>query len=151
MVRTADNKLFHRKLLSTPIEFQRSPKKYFSPNKHNLRGPGRKHVSASERTRLMEEGIFSKSRPKVRKIASDDEDGDFKFYDRSEAKQPAHVEIEKEVAESNKPTLALLPNRSEEDEINNNGEARDRVGKINLRSSNRICKPPERLDSVPYF
>ena len=53
-----------------------------------------------------------------------------------------------EMAESNKPTLALLPNRSEEDEINNNGETLDN---FNLRRSNRIFKPPEQLGSVPYF
>ena len=55
------------------------------------------------------------------------------------------------MAESNKTTLALLPNRSEEDATNNNGETQDRDGITNLRRSNRICKPPERLDGVPYF
>ena len=77
-VRTADNKFFHGKLISTPIEFQRSPKKDLSPNKHNLRGPGGggKYVSASERTRLLDKRIFSESRRKVRKVASDDKDSD---------------------------------------------------------------------------
>ena len=98
----------------------------------------------------MEEGIISESRPKVRKAASDEENSDFKCYDRSEGK-PVHVDVDKEMAESNKPTLALLPNRSEEDEFNNNGETRERDGNINLRRSNRIFKPPERLSSVPYF
>ena len=61
-VRTADNKILHRNLISTPIEFQRSPKKDMSRNKHKLRGPAGKYVSASETTRLMEEGIISESR-----------------------------------------------------------------------------------------
>ena len=106
-------------------------------------------MSASERTRLMEEVIISESRPKVRKVASDDEDSDFECYDRSESK-PVHADADK-MAESNKPTLAVLLNRSEEDEINNNSETQDRDGNSNLRRSNRIFKPPERLDSVPYF
>ena len=85
----------------------------------------------------MEEGIFSESRPKVRKVASDDDDSDFECYDRSKGK-PVHVDVDKEMAESKKPTLALLPNRSEEDKINNNGETQDRDGNTNLRGSNRI-------------
>ena len=102
----------------------------------------------------MEEGIFSESRSKVRKVASDDDDdddddSDFECYDRSEGK-PVHVDVDKEMAESNKLTLALLRNRSEKDEFNN-GETRDRDGNTNLRRSNRIFKPPERLGSVPYF
>ena len=98
----------------------------------------------------MEKGIISESRPKVRKVDSDEEDSDFENYDRSEGK-PVHVDIDKEITEGNKPTLALLPKRSENDEINNNGETRDRDGNNNLRRSNRIFKPPERLGSVPYF
>ena len=39
-VRTVDNKNFERKIISTPSEFQRSPKKDLSPRKYNLRGPG---------------------------------------------------------------------------------------------------------------
>ena len=58
-----------------------------------------------------------------------------------------HVDIVKEIAEGNKTTLALLPNRSEEDEINNKGKTRN----INFRKSNPIFKPPERLGSVPCF
>ena len=45
-------------------------------------------------------------------------------YDKSEGK-PVQVDIDLEVVEGNKPTLALLLNRSEEDEIHNNGETRE--------------------------
>ena len=120
------------------------------PNKHNLWGPGGTYVSASETTRLREEGIISESRPTVRKVVSDDEDSDFECYDRSQGK-PLHVDVDKEMAESNKPTLALLPSRSEKDEINNNGGTQDRDGNSNLRRSYRIFKTPERLGSVPLF
>ena len=58
-VRTVDNKILHPKLISKPVEFQRSRKKDLSPNKHKLQRPGGKYLSASERTRLMEEGIIS--------------------------------------------------------------------------------------------
>ena len=107
-----------------------------SPNKHKLKRPGEKYVSASERTRLLEEGIISESKPKVRKMDLDEVESNFECYDRSEGK-PAHVDIDKEIAEWNKPTLSLQPNRSVEDERNNNVERRDREGNINLRSSNR--------------
>ena len=86
----------------------------------------------------------------VRTVASDDNDSDFECYDRSEGKS-VYVYIDNETAEINKPTLALLPNRSEEDKSNNNGETQDRDGDTNLRRSYRIFKPAERLGSVPYF
>ena len=112
-------------------------------------GGGGEHAGASERTRLTEEAILFESRPKVRKVVLDDV-SDFECYNRSERK-PVHVDFDKEMAESYKPTLALLPNRSEEDEINHNGETQDKEGNTKLRSSNRIFTPPERLGSVPYF
>ena len=146
--RTADNKFLHQNFLSGPIELQRSPSRGLSRNKHKLRGPGEKYVSASKKTQLMEKGIISESISKVWKVDSDNEGSDFESHVRSEAK-PVHIHIP--MAEVNKPTLALLPNRSEEDEINNNSETRDRDGNSNLRRSNRIFKPPERLGSVPYF
>ena len=62
-----------------------------------------------------------------------------------------HVDVDKEMSESNKTTLPLLLNRSEEEEINNNGETLDEDGNAGLRRSNRIFKPPERLGSVAYF
>ena len=80
----------------------------------------------------MIEGIISESQPKVQKVESNEKDSDFVCYDKSEAKR-VHVNIDKETTERNKSTLALLPNRSEEDEINNNGETRDGDGNISLR------------------
>ena len=60
--------------------------------------------------------MISEWRLKVRKVDLDEEHSNFEWYDRSEG-NPVHVERDKEIAEGNKPTLALLPNRSEEDEI----------------------------------
>ena len=98
----------------------------------------------------MEEGIISESKPKVRKVESDEEDSHFECFDKCEG-EPVHVDIDKETTEGNKSTLALLPNRSEENQINNNGETRDGDGNISSRRSNRIHKPLEWLGSVPYF
>ena len=134
--------------MTAPIELQRSPKKDLSSNKHKLRGPGAKYVSASKRARMMEKGTISESEPIVRKVESDEEDSDLDCSDKSEGK-PVHVDIDKETTEGNKSTLALLPNRSDEVEVNNNGETRDGDGIISLRKSNRTFKPPERLGSVP--
>ena len=99
---------------------------------------------------MMDEGIISEFKPKVQKVEWDEEDGDFECYDKSEGK-PIHIDIDKKTTEGNKPTLALLPSRSEENEINNKGETRDGDGNIGLRRSNRIFKTPERLGSVPYM
>ena len=123
-----------------------------SPNKHRLRGPRGKYVSASEKTGLIEEGIISKSKPKVRKVDLEEEDSHSNCYDRPKEK-PVHIDIDidKEIAAGNKLTLALLLNRSEENEINNSGETRGRDGNVNLRRSNRIFKPSERSGTVPYF
>ena len=87
-------------------------------------------------------------KPKVRKVKSDEEDSDFECYNESNGK-PVHIDIDKELAEGNKPILTLLLNKSEEDEVN--GETKDGDGKISLRTSNRIFKSPKRLDCVPYF
>ena len=62
----------------------------------------------------MEEGIISKSEPKVREVAlddDDDDDSDFVCYDRSEG-QPVYVDVDKEMTESNKPILVLLPKKT---------------------------------------
>ena len=99
---------------------------------------------------MIEERIISESKPKARKVESDKEDSDFDCYDKCEG-EPVHVDIDKETTEGNKSTLALLPNRSEENEINNNGETRHGDGNISLRRSNRIYKPLKWLGSVPYF
>ena len=84
---------------------------------------------------LMEGGIISKFKLNVRKVDSDEEDSNFECYDRSE-KKPVHADFDKELTEGNKPTLAMLPKKSEEDEIINSGETRDRDGNMNLRRSN---------------
>ena len=107
-------------------------------------------MKGSEKVRKVEEGIISKSKPKVRKVESDEEDRDLECYDRSDGK-PVHVDIEKEVTEGNNPTLALLPKKSEENEIHIIGETKGEDGNISARRSNRIFKPPEQLGSVPYF
>ena len=66
-------------------------------------------------------------------------------------KQYTSISLTKRKPKGNKPALALLPNRSQEDEINDDGETRDRDGNFNLRRSNRTFKPPERLSSIPFF
>ena len=72
----------------------------------------------------------------------DEEENDFESYDRSEGK-PIHVDLDEGMTEGNQLTLALLPNRSEEDKISNDGKTRDRDGNIYLGRSSRIFKPPE--------
>ena len=109
---TADNKVLHRKLISTPPNFQKSPKKDVSPKKDTLRGHNGKNMSASEKPRKAEEeGTISTSKPKVRKVESDEYDSYFESYIKSDDK-PVHVDIDKEVTEVG-PALALLPNKSE--------------------------------------
>ena len=102
-----------------------------SPIGQKLRGPGGKYVSASERAQMMEEGVISESKLRVRKVESDEEGSDFECYDKSDGK-PVHVNIDKDLAVDNS-TLSLLPNRSEEDEINYKGETGDGDGNISLR------------------
>ena len=99
---------------------------------------------------MMEEGIISESKLKVRRVESDEEHSDSECYDKSEGK-PVHVDIDKETTQGNKSTLSLLPNRSEEDEINKTDEIKDEDGNIGLCRSNRLIKPPEKLGSMPYF
>ena len=64
--------------------------------------------------------------------------------------KPVHSDIDKQVTKG-EPALALLPNKSEEEEINNNGETKGGNGNTSVRSSNRAFKPPDRLGSVPFF
>ena len=61
MVRTTDNKILHRKLISTPPKFQRLPKKDVSPNKPTLSGLSGKDVSASEKAQKVEEQFPSQN------------------------------------------------------------------------------------------
>ena len=56
----------------------------------------------------------------------DDDDSHFECYDRFQGKS-VHIDVDK-MAEISKPTIVLLPNRSEEDKINSNGETQDREG-----------------------
>ena len=55
----------------------------------------------SEKTQKMQEGIISESKLKFRKVKSDEED--------SNIGEQVHFNIDKEVDEGSKPTLALLP------------------------------------------
>ena len=124
-VRTSDKKILHRKLISTTLKFQRSPKKDVSPKNHKLRGLGGEYMSASGKTKKTEEeGTISASKPKVRKVESIEDNSDFECYKKSDGK-PIHVDIDKEVIEGG-PALALLRNNSEEKEINVNCETRGR-------------------------
>ena len=50
-VRTTDNEVLHRKLMSTSLNFQRSQKKDVSLKKQTLRGPGGKYAIASEKAK----------------------------------------------------------------------------------------------------
>ena len=84
------------------------------------------------------------------KVKSVEEDSDFEWYNKSDGK-PVHVDIDKKITERIIPTVALLPNRSEEDKKNNNCETRGEDGNISVRRCNRRLKPPERLGSVPNF
>ena len=80
-----------------------------SPSKHKLSRPGEKDNSSSERARLMEEGIISKSTPKVQKLGLDNEDSIFDCYDKSEEK-PVHANIDKLTSEGRESKLAILRN-----------------------------------------
>ena len=139
---------FGNKLVSTPRNFQRSPEKDFSPKKHTLRGPGGKCVSASEKAQKVEEGTICASKPQIRKEESDEDNSDFDCYNKSDGK-PVHVNIDKEITEGG-PALAWIPNKSEE-ETNNNDDTMGGIGSFNVRRSNGTFKPPDRLNSVPFF
>ena len=143
MFRTKDKKIIYQKLISTPLKFQKSPKKDISLKKHTLRGPGGKYMSASEKAKKTEEErTISASKPKFRKVESEDQ-SDIECYSKSDGK-PVHVDIDKKVTEGG-PTVALLPNKSE---INNNGETIGGDGNISVRRSNQLFKPPNRLGSI---
>ena len=101
-VRTTDNKILHRKLISRPLKFQKSPKKDISPKKHTLRRPGREYMSASENAKkAKEEGTISTAKPKVRKVESDEDKSGFEGYNKSDD-NPVHVDIDKEVTEADR-------------------------------------------------
>ena len=84
-----------------------------------------------------------------REVESVEEDSDFECYNKDDGK-PLHVDVDKEVIEGG-PTLALLPNRSEGDKINNIGETMGGNGNNSVRRSNRIYKTSKWLGSAPCF
>ena len=94
----------------------------------------------------------SDSKQQGRKAESNEEDSDIDDYDKSDA-EPIHVDVDKGNTGSSQSilTLALLPSRSKEEKINNNGQRGDGNGKFGVRSSNRLFKTPERVGSVLYF
>ena len=59
-----------------------------------------------------EEGTMSASKPKVRRVESDEDDSHFECYNKSDTK-PVQVENDKEFTEES-PALALAPNKCEE-------------------------------------
>ena len=73
--------------------------------------------------------MISESKPKVLEVESNKQNSDFECYDKSDGKL-VHVDTDKRVIEGHQPKLALLPNRSEKDEITNNGETK--YWKVNL-------------------
>ena len=96
----------------------------------------------------MEEGLISKSKPKVLEVESNEQNSDFEWDDKSDGK-PVHVDTDEKVTKGHQPKLALLPNRSEKDEMTNNSETGYGDGKFSLGRSNGIILPPVRLASVP--
>ena len=114
MVRTANNKTLHRKLVPTQVKLQGSPKR------HKQRKV-RECVGTITETK---EGIICESKPKARKVDTDEEDTDIECFLKSDGKL-VHLDIDKKVNNWNTPTVALLPNRIEEDRINQNGEKSD--------------------------
>ena len=106
-------------------------------------------MSVSKKAQKVEEGTFFTSTLNVRKVEYDEANSDFECNNKSEGK-PVLVDIDKEFIEGG-PAPALLPSKSEEDEINNSGETMGGNGSFSVRRSNRTFKPPDRLGSVPYF
>ena len=115
-VGTSDNKILHRKLISTPFKIQKLPKREKSRNKHKLRRLGGKYASASEIETQKEEGIILESQPKVYKVELEDEDSDFECYSKSDGKI-VHVYADKGIngGDEKNPTLVSLPNKLEHD------------------------------------
>ena len=128
-----------------------SLKKDMSLNKHQLSGPSGKY-EPSQKAQKLEEGIISQSKLDVWKVDSDKKDSDFECYDKYNG-MSVHLDVDKEIIGSNQkdPTPAVLPNTSEEEKVNNNGETWVGNGNTSVRRSLWTFKPPERLCSVPYF
>ena len=97
-------------------------------------------MSASKKTRKVEERRFSESKPEVRKLESDEEGSDFECFDKSDGNL-LNVDIDNEVAERYKPLPALLPSRSEEDENNNKNRSRTATLSVNMADKNLVEQP----------
>ena len=98
-------------------------------------------MSVSEKTKKAEEeGTISASKRKVRTVESNEDNSDFACYKKFDVKL-VHVGIDKEVTEG-RPALALLPNKSEEDMINN-VETMGGNGNFSVRKFNGTYKPPD--------
>ena len=95
-VRTRDNEFIHQILKWKPTKFKRLLKKGMSPSGNQMSGLSGKYVSASEKTRNMEEGIFFESKPKVRVAESEEEDSNFECYGRPD-KKTVIVNIDEEI------------------------------------------------------
>ena len=68
----------------------------------------------------MKEGVISESKSEISKVESDKEDSSFECYRKSDGK-PVYVDVDKKITERH-PTVALWPNRSEEDEVNKSAD-----------------------------
>ena len=96
------------------------------------------------------------SRSKVREVESENKDSYFECYDNSDGK-PVLIYVDKEITgdSQKKTTLALLPTRSEEEEINNTTKTgfRNDNGNVNtsVQRSNQKFKPPEWLGTIQNF
>ena len=67
----------------------------FHQKKQSFRGPGGNNMRSSEKARKAEEEeIISKSKAKVRKVESDEDDSGFECYNRPDSKL-VHVDIDK--------------------------------------------------------
>ena len=103
----------------------------------------------------MKSGIIEDFPPRMRKGDSDALVTQFDCYKKSHDKLIL-VDVGKELKVDGKtPALALLLNKSDDQEINSNGEFVERSSKLNeshkVRRSNRNFGSPEHLISVPYF
>ena len=110
-----------------------------------MRASSEKYESDSEKAQKLEEVTISASKPNVWKVESDEDDSNFECYNKFGGK-PVHVDIDKEVTEG-EPALALLPNKSEKEEMNNNSETMGGNGDISVR----WCCWTDGLSSVPYL
>ena len=105
-------------------------------------------MNASARVQKAQDGRIFASKPKTRKVKSNEDGRDFECYENSN-QQPVQVEIDHEFTEGG-PRLALLPNKSRKGVKNYNGETMGGNANKNLCRSNRRYKPPDRLGSAQF-